>query len=218
MKVAQLAPGLWHWVARHPDWTPEDRGPDGWEPEVSCYALVEDGELVLFDPLVPDDAEERFWRALDEDVHAHGPPQVLLTVYWHARSSQRILDRYEGSRVWVPDVAEDKLRERTDYTDVFSPGSSLPARVEARATVYREEVVFWLAGHRALIAGDVLLGTPQGGLRPCPVSWRPGDVTRERFHSALRPLLELPIELVLLAHGEPVLSHAHSALAAILRT
>ena len=45
----------------HPDWTPES---DGWEADVACFALVEAEALVLIDPLVPADDEERFWNAL----------------------------------------------------------------------------------------------------------------------------------------------------------
>ena len=101
MEIEQIRPRLWRWTATHPDWSPEEGGPDGWEPEVSSHALVEADALVLIDPLVPADDEERFWHALDGDVEHHGPPQILLTGYWHARSSQTIFDRYPGARVWV---------------------------------------------------------------------------------------------------------------------
>ena len=80
--------------------------------------------------------------------------------------------------------------------------------------------MFWLAEHRALVPGDRIIGAPGGGLRLCP-----GVVARlpaERHHvaelaEALRPLLELPIERVLVSHGEPVLSGGRNALAAALR-
>ena len=36
--MEELHPGLWFWTAPHPEWTPSDGGPDGWPPEVSCYA------------------------------------------------------------------------------------------------------------------------------------------------------------------------------------
>ena len=60
MEVEQIRPRLWRWTATHPDWSPEEGGPDGWEPAVSCHALVEEDALVLIDPLVPADDEERF--------------------------------------------------------------------------------------------------------------------------------------------------------------
>lgn len=217
MELEQLRPRLWRWTATHPDWTPEEGGPDGWDPEVACFALVEDDVLVLIDPLVPADDEERFWRALDDDVAHHGPPHVLLTVFWHARSSQTILDRYPGARVWAPNVAEEKTRERVEVTDVFEAGDTLPGGVEAKAAVYRAEMLFWIPAHRALAAGDVLLGTPDGGVRVCPDSWLAEGVTGEQLRDGLRPLLELPVELLLFAHGEPVREHAHAALDRALR-
>jgi hypothetical protein len=44
------------------------QGRAGLERDVSSYALVDDGSLVLFDPLVPAGDEDRFWAALDGDV------------------------------------------------------------------------------------------------------------------------------------------------------
>ena len=76
--------------------------------------------------------------------------------------------------------------------------------------------MFWLAAQRALIAGDRVLGADGGGLRLCPGSWLGylgSGLTLEGLRVLLRPLLELPIELVLVAHGEPVLSGGREALA-----
>jgi hypothetical protein len=207
MQIAEIRPHLWRWTARHPEWTPEE----GWEPVVGSYALVENDTLVLFDPLVPGDEEERFWRALDDDVEHHGPPQILLTVFWHARSTQAILDRYEGSRAFAPAAAESQARERVPTVETYDHETALPGGVEARTTPYRAEALLWLPAHRALVAGDLLLGTSDGGARVCPDSWlRPG-VTGPQLRTSLEPLLELPIELLLLTHGEPVLENGHAA-------
>ena len=217
MEIEQLRPRLWRWTTTHPDWTPEEGGPDGWDPKVSCFALVEDDALVLIDPLVPADDEERFWQALDDDVAHHGPPHVLLTVFWHARSAQTIVDRYPGGQVWAPAAAEEQARERVDVTHTFAEGDTLPGGVEAKETVYRAEALLWIPAHRALAAGDVLLGTRDGGVRVCPDSWLRKGVTGAQLRGGLRPLLELPIELLLLAHGEPVRENAAAALEQALR-
>jgi hypothetical protein len=79
--------------------------------------------------------------------------------------------------------------------------------------------MFWLAEHRALVPGDRLLGAPGGGLRLPPQSWLgylPRPMTVTQLAEALRPLLELPIERVLVSHGEPVLSGGRDALAKAL--
>jgi hypothetical protein len=217
MEIEQIRPHLWRWTATHPDWTPEEGGPDGWDPEVSCFALVEDDALVLIDPLVPAGDEERFWHALDNDVSHHGPPQILLTVFWHARSAQTILDRYEGAGAYAPAAAAAEARERVATVELFDLGDTLPGGVQALGTVYRAEAVFWIPVHGALAAGDLLLGTPDGGVRICPDSWLREGVTGAQLREGLQPLLELPIELLLLSHGEPVRENAAAALEQALR-
>ena len=73
---------------------------------------------------------------------------------------------------------------------------------------------------RALVVGDVLLGAgakPSATadvLRLCPERWL-GAGTHDDLRAMLRPLLELPLERILVSHGEPVLSGARQALAAL---
>jgi hypothetical protein len=43
-------------------------------------------------------------------------------------------------------------------------------------------------------------------LRLCPERWLGGGATHADLRESLAPLLELPVERVLVAHGEPVLS------------
>jgi glyoxylase-like metal-dependent hydrolase (beta-lactamase superfamily II) len=210
--VEELARGLWRWSSRHPEWTPEE----DWQPEVSSYYVAGDGTLVLIDPLVPADEEERFWRALDRDVDRHGAPQVLLTVFWHARSTQAVLDRYEGARAFAPAAWPDEARERVPSAELYALGDRLPGGIEAKGTEHRGEALLWIPAHRALAAGDILLGTSGGGVRLCPDSWlRPG-VTGEMLREGLRPLLELPVELLLLTHGDVVSENAADRLEAAL--
>ena len=77
-------------------------------------------------------------------------------------------------------------------------------------------MLFWIPSHRALVAGDVLLGDEEGDVRLVPDGWLAEGTTREQIRAALLPLLDLPVELLLLTHGEPVRADAHAALAAAL--
>ena len=63
----------------------------------------------------------------------------------------------------------------------------------------------------------MLLGGEDVGLRLCPPSWLPAGKTHDELRESLRPLLELPVEMVLVSHGEPVLVDGHTALAEALR-
>lgn len=203
MEIEQIAPHLWWWTAAHPDWGPEDfSGGQGWERDVSSYALVEDGTLVLFDPLIPVGDEERFWRALDGDVDAHGPPAILLTVFWHARSAQAILDRYEGATAWAHEPSLATFRERVEVTHSFQDGNLLPGAVEAVALHHRAEAAFWLPRHRALVLGDSVLGY-EGRAALCPASWLADGESPDELDASVRRALDREPELLLLTHGGP---------------
>jgi glyoxylase-like metal-dependent hydrolase (beta-lactamase superfamily II) len=50
----------------------------------------------------------------------------------------------------------------------------------------------------------------------CPESWLPGTSSHADLAASLRPALDLPVERVLVSHGEPVLHGGREALAAAL--
>ena len=193
--IEQVAPGLRRWTAFH----------DHWEEQVASLALETDDGLVLIDPLEPP-------REL------RPPEHVLLTVYWHARSTKDL----EARRVWAPSRSAQPLRNRgVDVTDAFAAGDELPGGLDAFQTARVNEVVFWLPDQRAVAVGDVLLGAgakPQATddpLRLCPERWL-GKQTHADLRETLRPLLGLPVERVLVAHGEPVLRGGTRALERVL--
>ena len=207
MDVLEIAPGLWRWTGYHEEW----------KEDVGCvYCETEDG-VVLIDPLVPPEGVERFWRALDRDVErASGPVHVLVTIFWHTRSAAAMVERY-SARVWAPTTSRAAVARRAGtVTDAFRPGDSLPGEIAAFGTARRTEVVYWIPRHGALVPGDVLLGDGTGGLRMCPESWLPGSKGHAELAASLRPLLDLPVERVLLSHGEPVLVNGRAALAGAL--
>jgi hypothetical protein len=188
MQVRELARGLWYWTGRHPAWTPADGGPDGWDQEVGCYFHEGPDAICLFDPLVPMEDRDRFFEALDRDVERSLPVRILLTVESHRRSAAELAERYDATIGEVPDG------------------------VEVALSAWNENV-FWLPGHRAIVFGDVVLGRAHG--LELPRSWI-GEEHYDEVVDALRPLLELPIERVLVTHGEPVLEDGHEALARAL--
>ena len=75
MDVQEVRPGLWRWTAYHPEW----------RQEVGSVACAGPHDLVLIDPLLPRD------DAIDALVRDVGKPvSVLVTVYWHTRSADRV--------------------------------------------------------------------------------------------------------------------------------
>ena len=134
--------------------------------------------LVLVDPQLPG---EEAWAELDALVAEHGPRvAVLTTIRFHGRSRDAVVARYGAER---PRIGDARI-----------PG------VELRPIEGADETLLWLPRVRALVAGDRLVGTPDGGLRVCPQSWLgylPGGLTVAELRDRLRPLLDLPVELVL---------------------
>ncbi len=199
MEVERLEDGLWRWVVAHPAWTPDD----DWARSVGCVYHETPDAVVLVDPLVPEGERERerFYRALDADVSQLGLPVVTLTTCpWHVRSAAEIGARYDGWTIGPGEAAT----------------ATLPLGVRAAPVPAADEVVWWLEAARTLVPGDTLLGDGAGGLRVCPASWLDDGGPLADLVDELRPLLALPVERVLVSHGDPVRSAGQAALARAL--
>ncbi len=195
----ELRPGLWTWTAPHPDWTPADGGPDGWEQIVRSYALDAGDSLVLFDPLVE--------VATAEELAAGRPVVVVLTCAWHARSSAALVERL-GAVVHAPAEGRDEV---AFPTVPYALGDDMPGDVEPHPAGYAGEATLWVRGHAALVTGDVFLGG-QRGFRLQPDSWLEEGLTRDELREGLRSLADLPLELLLPTHGDPVAENAREVL------
>ena len=195
--MQELRPGLWTWTAPHPAWTPDEGGPEGWDEDVRSYAYDSGACLVLFDPIAPPTLLEGLIES--QDV------AVVLTAQWHARSARECVERF-GATIYAPAPGAAAL-DAVPYT----LGETLPGDVVAQAAYYPEEVVLWIPPHRALVLGDVAIGRAHGEVR-MQRSWLPAGVTWEQLVEGIRPLCELPVELLLLTHGDPVDVDARDAL------
>jgi hypothetical protein len=199
--LRELRSGLYRWTARHPDAEadPELGSPADWGPDVGSVAYAARDALVLVDPLVPAGRAD-LQEELDAVVRRHGKPVVILTtLQFHRRSRDELAARYGASTSPAKNV--------------------LPDGVETIQIRGAGETMVWLPEHRALIPGDRLLGGDRGGLRLCPESWLrylPSKMNQAQLRKALRPLLDLPVEMVLVSHGDPVLSGGREALAGAL--
>jgi len=209
--VRQLAPGLWHWQGRHPQW----REGEPWEPNVSSYAIDDGERLLVFDPIAP--PEELFALAAGRDT------SVVLTAPWHERDMQSLVERL-GVPVYAPrpdsaqdlmdkwgvtaeqagDGSPDLLWLRAEAADRWRPYTAdgpLPPGLEGFEGREPNDIVLWVESHRAVVSGDTLADFGEG--LEVSARWlRPG-VTRESRIERLRPLLGKPVEHVLAAHGGP---------------
>jgi hypothetical protein len=190
VNVHEIAPGLSYWMAPHPAWDPTEN----WPEEVLCVLYESADGIVLIDPLLPRGEEAAFRQSLDEDVERLGQPvRVLLTAPWHARDTSAIVDRYNAS-VWAPPRAHWK-------EPVLTTTAELPAGVEALLPDGdANQALFFIRDFESLVTGDVFSGT--GGRFHVFVD----EQDREPFLDWLPHLTALPVQRVLIAHGDPVLS------------
>jgi glyoxylase-like metal-dependent hydrolase (beta-lactamase superfamily II) len=201
--MQQLRPTLWTWTAPHPAWTEDEGGPEGWNRVVRSYAYDSGQCLVLIDPLAPPSLLEGLVESKDV--------AVLLTEHCHVRSTADCVERF-GATVHAMKEAAPKL---SLPAQAFEQGDTLPGGVVAQLECYPFEAIFWIPAERAIVVGDALVGG-ELGLHVQPESWHVEGTTPASFRDRLRPLLDLPIELVLLTHGDPVLADGREAVRAAL--
>jgi hypothetical protein len=188
-QIIDLAPGLWVWRLEHPDWGPEV----GWEPLVTSTCVESGGELALLDPLAPPEDATEIWARLD----ARPPTMAIVLKPDHVRDVDYFVRRH-GLRAFGPDVFYRGDVPETEL-EWIGPGSELPGGLVA---LYdgrgRNETPIWVPERRALVFADALTER-EGQLLVWGTPWH-----EERVLPALRALLELPFEHVVVSHGEPV--------------
>jgi len=181
--VRELQAGIWHWEAPHPDWKPGEE----WDEIVSSYAIDDGERLLLFDPLaLPSELEE---------LAASRETAIVLTCPWHERDTRSLVERLDPA-VFVPSPEEgDAIPGR----QLFAAGDTLPIGARAFRGMVDNDLVLWVDGPRAVVAGDALIDRGSG--LEIPADWV-GDGL-EQVRESLRALRELPVEHVLATHGGP---------------
>ena len=139
-------------------------------------------------------ADDEFSQAI---MHRHGVPEDLITVLSSVGAAFRAFG--SSGRITQPltDGGELRLRDRT-LTVLHRPGHS------------PSDTVFWDRERTMAIVGDHLLAHISSN----PLVSRPLSGPDERPHAlrqyieSLRATRELPVDLVLTGHGDPILDHA----------
>jgi hypothetical protein len=152
-----------------------------WGEDVGCVYYEAEDATVLVDPLIPAGEEDDFFRHLDVDVERRGLPVViLLTCEWHRRSADGLAERYEA-RIGgaLPDGIEEIPIEGAD----------------------ERQVAYFIRPHRALVVAEIFAADEgELELRPTPALQRPAEL-----EASVNRLMELPVERLLVSHGEPLL-------------
>ena len=185
--VLDLAPGLWIWRLSYPDW----HEGAGWPEVVTSTCVESGGEVAVLDPLAPPEGSE-VWERLD----AKPPTMAVVLKPDHVRDVDLFVSRY-GARAFGPWLFERQNIPQTELEPI-EPGlgaARRPARALRRPRAERDAALAARAAH-ARVRGRA--DGADGELR----IWDTPHIDRAR--PALRELLELPFERVIVAHGEPV--------------
>jgi hypothetical protein len=197
--VQEIVSGLWHWRTPHPRI----------HIDVSSYYL--EPQRVLLDPLIPPEGLE--W------LREHGPPEhVLLTNRHHDRDAWKLREAFGCAvhciRNGLHELEGRGPAEPFDFGDTL-PGGAVAYEVGA---ICPDETALYLPAYRALAAADGVVRMREGdglGFVPDSLMDEP-ERTKAGLRDAYRKLLDLDFDVLLLAHGDPVVGGAKEALRAFV--
>lgn len=199
--MIEIAPDLWHWTAR--------RASIG--AEVSTYYLASD--RVLLDPMIPPEGLQWFEQ--------HGRPEhAVLTNRHHDRDAWRLHEAF-GCAVHCIRNGLYELEGRGPV-EAFEFGDELPGGIIVHEidAICPDETALHIPRHRALACADGVVRWRRAdelGFVPDWLLDDPGE-TKDGLRRAYRGLLSLDFDLLLLAHGDPVVGGAKSALRAFVNS
>jgi hypothetical protein len=192
--MEEIAPGLWHWTARHPKI----------RIEVSSYFLPEHG--LLLDPLIPPEGPERL-----EGLAR--PREILLTNRHHWRDCGSLIERFgctvRAPRVGMHEFSDGQPVEPYDFGDSLLGGAVTVYEVDA---ICPDESALHIPSVSALAVADGVIHYGALGFVSDDLMDDPEDtkVALKEAYARLADVLEF--EHLLTAHGDPVVGGAREAL------
>lgn len=192
-QAQEIAPGIWRWFVHD----------DRIDFESDAHAVVENGRVVLVDPLPIEEAALSRLGTVDA---------ICLTAKCHQRSAWRYRKRF-GVKVY----ASEGVRPMDEAADVFyRAGDMLPGGLQAIHTPGPEPVHYGFLLTRApgvFFCPDLLMHG-KGALDFVPPEFH--DDPAETRASVCR-LLDLSFSILCFNHGAPITHNPHAALRKLLK-
>ena len=191
--MTEIVPGLFHYSIQD----------ERIKTQSDSYALVDNGRVVLIDPVRLDPAHLQDLGRIDAIVI--GTPSHQRST-WSYRREHKV-------RVYAPEGWKD-LEEKPNVT--FKTGDALPEGLKplhAPDPATSHHAFFVDAGPGVLLCTD-LLHVGSKGIEFLPDKYM-NDKTQSR--DSARRLLEIPFDVLCLGHGNPILEDAKHVVAEMLR-
>lgn len=192
-QIEEVVPGVWHWRVHD----------DRIDFVSAAHAVAGDEGAVLIDPL-----------PLAEDALARLGPvaAILLTAGTHQRSAWRYR-RELAAKVYAPALSR-QIDEEPDAR--YGDGDTLPGGLRAVFTPgagTTQHTFLHEDGPAVAFVSDLLAKPPGGPLALVPAQYMHDP---EEARRSLEKLLDLPFDVLCLAHGEPVREDPKSAIRSAL--
>ena len=197
----EIAPGVFHWTAVHP------------EIGARVHSYYWSLERVLLDPLLPGPGGIAWLKR-------HGPPEhIILTNRLHSRHSEKLVAAFRCT-VWANRKGLFHLAPALNARP-FDDGDALPGGIRAVeiGALCPDESAVVIPQARAAAVADGVVRRGNGPLAFVPdrlLVDDPRDVPRVKhgLKAAYLKLAELPWDHLLMAHGTPWVNDGREALRA----
>lgn len=199
MALREIVPGVLTWP-----WFSERHGYD-----FNGYLLRHPGGNVAVDPV-------EMPEAVLGELAAGGVARIVLTNRNHFRAAARLRER-TGAKVTVhPADAEFVRKQGVAVDEALAYGGAVAGFTVLDAHGKSPgEIALWDEGRGLLVVGDACVGKPPGALALLP----PKVIDDlPALQQSLRRLAELPVKIILVGDGAPVLEAAGEALRALVRS
>lgn len=192
--IRELAPGIVHWTAKHPN-----IGMD-----VSSYLITE--SRVLLDPITPPDGLDWFE---EKDLR---PEAIILTNRHHWRSSSDFIARFGtpvyASRPGLHEFGDDQPVEPFEFGDTL-PGDIVAHEVGA---ICPDETALEIPLAKALAVADGVISYDRLQFVPDSFMDEPDHTKRGLYDAYERLADKVDFEHLLVAHGEPIVLNGRAEL------
>jgi glyoxylase-like metal-dependent hydrolase (beta-lactamase superfamily II) len=176
--------------------------------ELHSTALQIGDRLIFIDPIPLEQT------ALERLLQPATPAGIILTNANHARAAEKYRQRF-AVPVYAHEGAVAELGLPVDHVIAGSDSLVLGAleALPLAGAVAGEIALFFAGGGGAMIVGDALIDLPGYGFSILPPKY---CANPRQLRHALRALLAKPFAVMTLAHGEPMVTQAHTRLATLL--